>query len=397
MRTFVLPRLRGWIAGLVVLGALATATFASGATLNDLSDNRRLIDFRVVANLNGALEVFAIDAVNLDVVHKWQVSPGGAWADWHSMGLQNTTSLSAVRNADGRVEVHAASSGRYVYNVQVQPSGAWTGWRELARIANGGGGRLTAIDRADGSIEAYLFGGAVWDYFRTSQFSPGRWVSPNAWLQFGKNILYPTREWTSAGPDETAIRNADGRVELFGINSQNHIWHRWELTPGGGWSSTAFLSPVRAGSNDALPVQSGTSIAAASNKDGRLELFYISPDARVHQAWQSVAGGPWIGWPLPWITGLTLPATSLAAIGNQDGRLEVFASTQDGTIWHASQLSPGGAWSSWNRLANVVAGARKFGLRAARNLDGRLELFVLDYAGTLRHSWQLCAGCGWNS
>lgn len=32
-----------------------------------------------------------------------------------------------------------------------------------------------------------------------------------------------------------------------------------------------------------------------------------------------------------------------------------------------------------------------------RNVDGRLEAFVLETDGTIRHKWQTCAGCGWSS
>src|SRR5258708_7508888 len=40
------------------------------------------------------------------------------------------------------------------------------------------------------------------------------------------------------------------------------------------------------------------------------------------------------------------------AVGlNADGRLEIFANTEDGTLLHDYQQSPGGRWSGWQTLS----------------------------------------------
>lgn len=93
------------------------------------------------------------------------------------------------------------------------------------------------------------------------------------------------------------------------------------------------------------------------------------------------------------------PAASAATFGsgvsaarNADGRLEVFASDFDGDILHAWQR-PGGGWSGWTEMP----GGGTFALArpaVGRNADGRLEVFA--QSGTrMYHSWQLASG-GWS-
>jgi hypothetical protein len=69
------------------------------------------------------------------------------------------------------------------------------------------------------------------------------------------------------------------------------------------------------------------------------------------------------------------------AVGvNANGRLEVFAVGADDALWHIWQFAANGDWSGWDRLGN----GREDGLfsdstlRAARNADGRLEVFGLE-------------------
>ncbi|MCQ8773576.1 hypothetical protein [Streptomyces telluris] len=38
------------------------------------------------------------------------------------------------------------------------------------------------------------------------------------------------------GSSIAAARNADGRLELFGADRTQGVWHRWQRRPGGDWS-----------------------------------------------------------------------------------------------------------------------------------------------------------------
>ena len=106
---------------------------------------------------------------------------------------------------------------------------------------------------------------------------------------------------------------------------------------------------------------SGT-IEAAKNTDGRLELFTTAQDNTVWHASQVVAGGTaWTSW--SGMGGVVL-SDPVAAM-NADGRLDVFVIGWDHAVWHITQLTPGGAgWSNWIRLGGWAEGYPAVGVNA---------------------------------
>ena len=85
---------------------------------------------------------------------------------------------------------------------------------------------------------------------------------------------------------------------------------------------------------------------------------------------------------------------SVAAATNADGRLEVFGADNAGTLKHTWQTAPDGSCSPpWPSLGS---GRKIVSVGAATNADGRLEVFGADSAGTLGHMWQLTPGGGWS-
>jgi hypothetical protein len=135
--------------------------------------------------------------------------------------------------------------------------------------------------------------------------------------------------------------------------------------------------------------------AVASNKDGRLELFAIGGDGRLHGLAQTA---PNQGWPSAWKDWGDLPKEGphgdLGLGRNQDGRLEIFVRPANGEILHTWQTTAGGTlrgeWSS-------LGGAFVRGPRVGNNQDGRLELFALDAAGGVHHDWQIEPNGSWAS
>jgi C1A family cysteine protease len=80
---------------------------------------------------------------------------------------------------------------------------------------------------------------------------------------------------------------------------------------------------------------------------------------------------------------------------NQDGRLEVFGVNAAGNIFHTWQTKPNNGWyGSWAELYtnndNLVT------LDVGRNQDGRLEVFGISAAGNIFHTWQTKPNNGWN-
>ena len=85
---------------------------------------------------------------------------------------------------------------------------------------------------------------------------------------------------------------------------------------------------------------------------------------------------------------------TIDAARNGDGRLEVFGIDPTGQIWHTWQTSAGGEWSgTWHELHTDED--RLSFLRVGQNADGRLEVFGIDRHGNIWHTWQRSTGGAW--
>jgi hypothetical protein len=132
-----------------------------------------------------------------------------------------------------------------------------------------------------------------------------------------------------------------------------------------------------------------TALAAASNRDGRLEVLGLSSAGAVQHASQVVAGHTWG----PWSSLAGHDLTQLTVAQNADRRLEVFALGGDGAAYHIWQATPNGTWTSWSSLAGHDLQA----IAPTRNADGRLELFALGNDHAVYDIWQTSVGGGWSA
>ena len=139
--------------------------------------------------------------------------------------------------------------------------------------------------------------------------------------------------------------NADGRLEVFGVNAQGHIWHTWQTAPNGNWiGSWAELYT----NNDSLAM-----LDVARNADGRLEVFGVNGQGHIWHTWQTTPNGNWIGsWAELYTNNDSL--TSLRVMPNADGRLEVFGVNAQGHIWHTWQTAPNGNWIGDSRYLHLA-------------------------------------------
>ncbi|HLO01678.1 MAG TPA: hypothetical protein VK191_00985, partial [Symbiobacteriaceae bacterium] len=121
-------------------------------------------------------------------------------------------------------------------------------------------------------------------------------------------------------------------------------------------------------------------LAAATNQDGRMELFGAAEDNTIWSCWQHSAGGAWSGWVRMWETGHK--ATQLVAGRDRNGRLVCFHVGMDGHVYGSNQNSPGSTWNGWRRmgLQGETAGA----IALAQRSDGGLELYRATPDSTMR-------------
>jgi hypothetical protein len=173
----------------------------------------------------------------------------------------------------------------------------------------------------------------------------------------------------------SAACNSDGRLEVFGVGTDDAVWHNWQtVAHAGPWSGWASLGGV---------VTSDPSVF--ENSDGRLEVFARGTDDALWHAWQTAPhAGPWSAW-----ASLGGAITSdPVVVDNSDGRLEVFARGTDNALWHTWQTAPhAGPWSAWASLGGVITSDPAVYV----NSDGRLEAFARGTDNALWHTWQTVA------
>ncbi len=228
----------------------------------------------------------------------------------------------------------------------------------------------------------------------------------------------------------TLAASGDGRLELFVLDVEGTLWHKWQTARSNGWSGWS-----RSGQAEQWPA----SIAASG--DGRLELFVVGGGGLSHtyqtswsngwSAWINHGSPPFNGgfsfsapgiaaeangrlvalvangalWRLQqtaWSNGWSewLPHGSpsgrfvsgpVGAIRSADGRIEAFVIDVDGRMWNIRQTSPGSQFSTWNDFGSPGRGLDDRPA-VARSADGRLELFAVGRDGALYHRWETAVG-----
>jgi len=191
-----------------------------------------------------------------------------------------------------------------------------------------------------------------------------------------------TEEMAAAGRPVLG-KNADGYLEVFKVEADGELLHRWQKRASGDWSSWVRLGGA------VLP-----GIVVVTNGNGRMEVFGVERASSTLEYIQQQATNSveWSGW-----TNLGGSVrTPLTAGHDADGRLEVFALAAGGNgVKHLRQSNATTGWSDWEDLGGAIESE----LAVARNRDGRLELFGLE-AGSrqLVHCWQTRPGSdsGWS-
>jgi hypothetical protein len=217
--------------------------------------------------------------------------------------------------------------------------------------------KLVAARNTDGTIETFWLasGGAIQHVRQTAS----GWTTSAALGGLAKKLAIGS--------------NADGRLELFYVGTNDMLFHRVQL-PTGGWSGELAFGVA------------ATELAVGRNADGRLEVVFTAPDGSLQHAWQTAANGNWSAQ-----AALGGAAKDIVIGANADGRLEVFYIGTNKLLYHRVQLTDG-SWSG--ELAFGVAASD---LAVGRNADGRLELLFADAAGAISHAWQTAPNSTWSA
>jgi len=124
-------------------------------------------------------------------------------------------------------------------------------------------------------------------------------------------------------------------------------------------------------------------LVMAYNADGRPEVFVVFSDGQVFHRWQW-RDGSWSYWASLGGSVVAHGGPTLAVANEADGSLDVFALWSDGSVRAYVQNGPDGGWSAGWRYVGTPdeyvpenpAKSIEYGVSVARNLDGRLEVYV---------------------
>ncbi|MFE9500831.1 hypothetical protein [Streptomyces collinus] len=285
----------------------------------------------VAKNGNGNLELFSTDGVN-EVWHRAQKPDNGGWTNWEPFtDGQLLWSLAAETNAKKLIEVFGIDSQERIWHRVQIAAGTWGDWQLFDP-----GARLVSISVArnkSGRLE--VFGsnaqGQVWHRWETE--IGGAW---SQWVLFNGGLMKSV----------AAETNKDGRIELFATNGAGEIFHRWQTQPdvvttdNRGWSLWEKVDGTL------------SSISVTRNFDGRLELFGANSDGLVWHRWQNQANAAGIGGWSQWAS-FDGAMRSVTADANEDGRLELFGVETDGDVQHRWQKLEGG-WTVWADLPGTL-------------------------------------------
>jgi hypothetical protein len=169
--------------------------------------------------------------------------------------------------------------------------------------------------------------------------------------------------------DIQAKRNADGRVILFGVNSQKHIFRNeqkvTEALKPSDWAGWVQMD------ND-VSGKFGGAFSATLDRYGAVNLFAVNEGGQVLHARQAPpCTSTWAGWSTPGY--IREGVLTLAASIDGDDDI-VLVATDKTFIQHANQQWNAAAqqWTGWIAFSHTSAPPR---LALDYNADGRLSLF----------------------
>jgi len=155
-------------------------------------------------------------------------------ANWTSLdsptGWNTQTDLEVEKNENGFLEIFTVASDKALWHRKQTTLGTdWGNWASLGQPLPGLNGYTAVAANKDSRLEVFCTGidGALWHIW---QVTPGGvWGS---WVSLG---MPADSVILSAGP--LVVENVDGRLEAFVGGSDNALWHAWQVSPGGNWSS----------------------------------------------------------------------------------------------------------------------------------------------------------------
>ncbi|WP_214473884.1 hypothetical protein [Mesorhizobium sp. dw_380] len=338
------------------------------------------------------LMVVGIDSAKGQLIQKAQLSPNGPWpAAWSFIAPGAWLIMTAGLTKDGRVAVVAQPSGTTNLSFiaedanQIGPVDKWTAPVGIGAPPGAASyQKLAMANDADGRIEVFLtdnLGRIWWIYQNPDQIiqvqktitPPGSTTPIVVTVDVLAPPAKPWSDWiqlTGQLVTISAIRQADGRIALFGINSALHLYRCQQAVPqalkAADWTGWVQIdTPATTGFIDMAPVVGplGATNLFALNKNGQV----------LHTRQQPAGSDSWTQWATPGYS--RVPKYTLAAGIQGDGDIVLVSSDQQRVHEFNAQFDAYTQnWSGWRDFSASSYSTR---LTLNYNADGRLALFSM--------------------
>jgi hypothetical protein len=193
------------------------------------------------ANADGRVEMFGISRIGA-IFHRWQQNPGddSSWSPWAQMDGQ-LNSITVARNNDGTLQVFGTNPAGNVWTrnqilggdqfATVRPDhpapaiDSWTSWKQMDGVLS----QVAAVTDANGRIQLFGING-------TGELFHRRQSAPNATDPSVGASLTAWDQVQNPGSLRSIAATVDfsGRVNIFGITAGNLVVAAPRIAPGGG-------------------------------------------------------------------------------------------------------------------------------------------------------------------
>jgi hypothetical protein len=299
--------------------------------------------FAVAGAIAGVVDLLVVSTKN-QVTRFRQAAPGNGWqvTDPQPFAGDKVQQVAATVDASGQLQLVAlTTSGDLIRQRQMSAGNLnWNAPQKIAGIsakqvaiaANSNNGNLLEIFFIDHHN--------VLSHLRQQNVAD----DVNGW-GLGSPLLQnnPTAKEFAIG------QNADGRLELFVVDTNTHLFHIWQTSTA---DTTQWSDKTR------FAGYSANQVTVARNQDGRLEIFYVGTDDSLYHNWQVVPNGDWIGETnVPGYSGKQIAVAQNAG----DGHLEVIWIDKNNVVQHSWQVVPNAGWVNTNGTGGSVGTSSSLG------------------------------------
>ena len=266
-------------------------------------------------------------------------------------------SLFAISPSCGRIDLFGITDGRASYGQKIFAGGAWSEWTILSGLGVTYKTPPQAVIARPGTMDVFVT--SINGTLHVRHFDGNSWSPADSWAT----------AFTGVQDTGSVVSHYEGRADVFTRTADNsrliHIYKHDRPTDKY-WGYAYFPEYPKAPPTVVIPGQY------------KAELMWIGTDDYVHHRHRVT-----VGWANPTILGTQKVSSTLTAVSNAEGRVDLFALAPDQTVVHNSYQDTAGVWTGWETL-----GANKFQSSISavvRKGSNTIELFGLGLDNAFWH------------